>query len=113
MATTIFKLAIIALFAIGFTLTSCDNKESNKSKSVKTDQQGKEYDSSYVCPMHCEGSGSDKMGQCPVCGMDYVENNTYACPMHEEIRGIKDDKCSKCGMDLTSISEEEHKGHNH
>jgi len=33
---------------------------------------GKEYTSAYVCPMHCEGSGSAEMGQCPVCGMDYV-----------------------------------------
>lgn len=34
--------------------------------------EGAEYTSAYVCPMHCEGSGSDEMGQCPVCGMDYV-----------------------------------------
>jgi hypothetical protein len=25
----------------------------------------------------------------------------YACPMHPEVTGKKDDKCSKCGMDLT------------
>lgn len=24
--------------------------------------------------MHCEGSGSDEPGACPVCGMEYVEN---------------------------------------
>ncbi len=30
------------------------------------------HTSAYVCPMHCEGSGSDKAGVCPVCGMDYV-----------------------------------------
>lgn len=34
--------------------------------------EGKEYTSAYVCPMHCDGSGSEEMGQCPVCGMDYV-----------------------------------------
>lgn len=33
---------------------------------------GPEYTSPYVCPMHCKGSGSDKPGKCPVCGMDYV-----------------------------------------
>ena len=38
------------------------------------DQSGKEFTSAYVCPMHCEGSGSDEPGQCPVCEMDYKEN---------------------------------------
>ena len=28
----------------------------------------------YICPMKCEGSGSDKPGKCKVCGMDLVEN---------------------------------------
>lgn len=31
-----------------------------------------EFTSAYVCPMHCEGSGSDQAGQCPACEMDYV-----------------------------------------
>lgn len=25
----------------------------------------------------------------------------YACPMHPEVTGKKDDTCSKCGMELT------------
>jgi len=25
----------------------------------------------------------------------------YACPMHPEVIGKKDEKCSKCGMKLT------------
>jgi rRNA maturation protein Nop10 len=25
----------------------------------------------------------------------------YACPMHPEVQGKLNDKCSKCGMDLT------------
>lgn len=25
----------------------------------------------------------------------------YACPMHPEVQGKMDDKCSKCGMKLT------------
>ena len=33
--------------------------------------EGKEYTSAYICPMHCEGSGSEEPGQCPACGMDY------------------------------------------
>ena len=34
--------------------------------------EGKQYTSAYVCPMHCEGSGSEAEGKCPVCGMAYV-----------------------------------------
>lgn len=34
--------------------------------------EGKAYTAAYVCPMHCEGSGSDSEGKCPVCNMDYV-----------------------------------------
>ena len=34
--------------------------------------EGAAFTSAYVCPMHCEGSGSEKAGECPVCGMDYV-----------------------------------------
>ena len=34
--------------------------------------EGTAYTAAYVCPMHCEGSGSDTEGKCPVCNMDYV-----------------------------------------
>jgi hypothetical protein len=103
-----FKFVLMAILAIGFVLTSCGNKSNNTT-------HGKEYTSAYICPMHCEGSGSDEAGKCPVCGMDYVKNEAqiYACPMHAEITGMKGDKCSKCGMDLTPISGEDHKDHNH
>ncbi|NVN17524.1 heavy metal translocating P-type ATPase [Muricauda sp. HICW] len=63
----------------------------------------------FYCPMHCEGDKTyDKPGDCPVCGMDLVEeqNNSYnskqqwTCPMHPEV--VEDDpgSCPKCGMDL-------------
>jgi len=31
------------------------------------------FNSSYVCPLHCAGSGSDKAGICPSCGINYVQ----------------------------------------
>ncbi len=62
----------------------------------------------YYCPMHCEGEKTyDKPGDCPVCGMDLVEEarmssstQQYTCPMHPEV--VQDDpgSCPKCGMDL-------------
>ena len=43
----------------------------------KVDTSNMEYSSMYVCPMHCKGSGSEKPGVCPVCGMDYELNDSY------------------------------------
>jgi hypothetical protein len=104
------SFVLFALFALSMTFTSCGNKTNQVS-----DQKGKEYTSAFICPMHCEGSGSDQAGKCPVCGMDYVKNpaHTYACPMHPEVTGVKGDKCSKCGMDLTEMTGEDHSGHSH
>ena len=33
--------------------------------------------------------------------MKPVAEQLYACPMHPEVIGKKDEKCSKCGMKLT------------
>jgi Cu+-exporting ATPase len=66
----------------------------------------------FYCPMHCEGDKTyDKPGDCPVCGMDLVEevnltatsDTQYTCPMHPEI--IKDEpgSCPICGMDLVPM----------
>ena len=73
----------------------------------------------FYCPMHCEGDKTyDKAGDCPVCGMDLVEERSIAststqftCPMHSEI--VKDEagSCPICGMDLVpmeaAVSEED------
>ncbi|MEP2773270.1 MAG: heavy metal translocating P-type ATPase [Fulvivirga sp.] len=82
----------------------------SKPKKEKT-PQGKGTGTFY-CPMHCEGDKAyDKPGDCPVCGMDLVEEQTlstasaeqWTCPMHPEI--IKDEagSCPICGMDLVPI----------
>ena len=64
----------------------------------------------FYCPMHCEGEKTyDKPGDCPVCGMDLVEQPSvkkkvqYTCPMHPEV--IKDEpgSCPICGMDLVPL----------
>ena len=70
-----FKIMLLVL-AFSFTsaaLYSCGSKAA----SADTDKQGKEFTSEYICPMHCEGSGSDAAGTCPVCGMDYVKNDSH------------------------------------
>lgn len=35
--------------------------------------------------------------------MMHNNSNTYSCPMHPEIHGNLNDKCSKCGMKLTVL----------
>lgn len=66
----------------------------------------------FYCPMHCESDKTyDKAGDCPVCGMDLVEEQNlsmttsgqWTCPMHPEI--IKDEvgSCPICGMDLVPM----------
>lgn len=69
---------LIRAFSFGmlvFAMTSCSSTTTDSTKTeTGTEQTGKEYTSAYICPMHCEGSGSDAVGKCPVCGMDYVKN---------------------------------------
>jgi len=66
----------------------------------------------FYCPMHCEGDKTyDQPGDCPVCGMDLVEEQNlsianaeqWTCPMHPEI--VKDEagSCPICGMDLVLL----------
>lgn len=64
-------------FLAQFVFSNCKSKtEATQERPVmeKVDTSGIEYTSMYICPMHCKGSGSDKPGVCPVCGMDYELN---------------------------------------
>ena len=78
------------------------NEEKPKGKGTGT----------FYCPMHCEGEKTyDNAGDCPVCGMDLVEeqrlststSEQWTCPMHPEI--VKDEagSCPICGMDLVPL----------
>ena len=71
---------LLSILLIGFmTLSACNSEKSTTNKETEANQelQGKEYTSKYICPMHCEGSGSNETGICPVCKMDYVLNENY------------------------------------
>ena len=64
----------------------------------------------FYCPMHCEGEKTyNKPGDCPVCGMDLVEQPSavkktrYTCPMHPEIIRDEPGDCPICGMDLIPL----------
>ena len=83
------------------------HSEVKKSNQLKGKGTG-----TFYCPMHCEGDKTyDKPGDCPVCGMDLVEEQNlsaisseqWTCPMHPEV--VKDEagSCPICGMDLVPM----------
>ena len=89
-------------------------------KDKKENQPKAKGTGTFYCPMHCEEDKTyDKAGDCPVCGMDLVEeykllkvsSEQWTCPMHPEV--VKDEagSCPICGMDLvpmqTDVSAEE------
>jgi len=65
----------------------------------------------FYCPMHCEGDKTyDKQGNCPVCGMDLVQQPSsqkstqqYTCPMHPQIIRDEPGACPICGMELVPL----------
>jgi len=84
---------------------STGEKEHKHQEIKHNHQAGK-----YYCPMHCEGDKVyDKDGDCPVCGMDLVQqptviqNTHYTCPMHPEIIQDGPGSCPICGMDLVPM----------
>lgn len=94
-----------------------EHTESHDSKPAKGEKTGKFY-----CPMHCEGDKMyEKPGDCPVCGMDLVEERSlksskdgkWTCPMHPEVVKDEPGACPKCGMDLVqqtpSVSDDDAK----
>jgi len=79
------------------------------SESKKKEQHKGKGTGTFYCPMHCEGDKIyDKPGDCPVCGMDLVEEQNlsslsseqYTCPMHPDIIKHEAGSCPICGMDL-------------
>lgn len=68
----------------------------------------------FYCPMHCEGEKTyHKAGDCPVCGMDLIEQpqlshgQQYTCPMHPDVIKNEIGDCPICGMDLVPLEPSE------
>lgn len=90
-------------------LTSSNNRKTDSPKKVSSIGIGS---GKFYCPMHCEGDKTyDKPGDCPVCGMDLVEEQNlstpssgeWTCPMHPEIINHGPGSCPICGMDLVPL----------
>jgi predicted nucleic acid binding AN1-type Zn finger protein len=73
------------LFLGALSFTACNDTAKTEANTTNTTQEnkGKAYTAAYICPMHCEGSGSEAPGKCPVCGMDYVANKTHSHDGHK------------------------------
>ncbi len=84
------------------------SKKTVKVKSEKSPLRGL---GAFYCPMHCEGDKTyNKPGDCPVCGMDLVQEQLplrgsggWTCPMHPEIIRDEPGSCPICGMDLVPM----------
>lgn len=83
--------------------------EHHKTKEAKKEKSKVKGTGTFYCPMHCEGDKTyDKSGDCPVCGMDLVEEQNlsatttkqWTCPMHPEVVKDESGACPICGMDL-------------
>ncbi|WKD24483.1 heavy metal translocating P-type ATPase [Pseudoalteromonas sp. KG3] len=86
--------------------------EQPKALEAKTEKPKGKGTGTFYCPMHCEGDKTyDKAGDCPVCGMDLVEEQNlsassseqWTCPMHAEIEEDEAGACPICGMDLVPL----------
>ncbi len=82
------------------------------SENKKKEQPKGQGTGTFYCPMHCEGQKTyDESGDCPVCGMDLVEEQNlstsskekWTCQMHPEIVKDQAGSCSICGMDLVQM----------
>ena len=77
---TILRIAVLSLVLINL---SCKGDKKDDTATQTEQAKKKEYASTYVCPMHCEGSGSDAEGECPKCGMAYVKNEDHNANEHK------------------------------
>jgi len=99
------------LFAIPFFILFLISCGSEKNKA--TDKEGMEYASAYVCPMHCDGSGSDKPGKCAVCKMDYVANKEHKSDGHKHDTEADGHNHDHDGHDHGDHDHGSHEGHDH
>ena len=101
-----------------YSISLPDDVEAAQQHQMKKEEKRAKQNSSgtFYCPMHCEGEKTyDKPGDCPVCGMDLVEeaktsnssSTQYTCPMHPEIVRDEPGSCPICGMDLVPMEVDE------
>lgn len=78
---------MLSAIVMAFVLVSCNQKsqESETTNAPKTEQDTTKTMKNGTAVLK-DSTSTDKV---------------YACPMHPEVQGKLNDKCSKCGMKLT------------
>ncbi|WP_217902815.1 heavy metal-binding domain-containing protein [Flavobacterium sp. J49] len=82
------KKTIFLAIVMAFVLVSCVQKN----KEAATESHSKHQDTTMTdndTNVHNQAAAVDEHAA------------LYACPMHPEVQGKKEDKCPKCGMKLT------------
>ncbi|QJX45399.1 hypothetical protein HMJ29_06950 [Hymenobacter taeanensis] len=65
-------LLVSGVMVLATVLASCQQKPAEHVEAASTATPAKA--AAYICPMGCEGSASDKPGNCPVCDMKLEPN---------------------------------------
>ena len=68
----LFSLFLVLAVACGNNSPQSHNGHDHGTHEHVHHGEGVAFNSDYVCPMHCDGSGSEEAGKCPKCGMDYI-----------------------------------------
>ena len=74
------RFLVLALAIGSFLLPGCSSENSSSGQQAETSETATTAASdstqllAYVCPMRCEGSGSNEPGKCKVCDMDLIAN---------------------------------------
>ena len=94
-------------------LSACSGQEKNSKTEKKILQESKEYTSPFICIRHCEGSGLHKPGNCPGCGLDYIENpKSTNGGMHDHNNTNSENRPSH-NHSKQDHNEHDHQGHDH
>lgn len=80
------KKIIFSAVLMTFVLTSCNQKTKEETNTTTTIKEDRIIESDSV-----------------LIDKSKMETAIYACPMHSEVQGKLNDKCSKCGMPLTEL----------
>lgn len=84
------KHKILSTIVLTTLIVSCNQKTK---EATITNQHMMENDSTM---MHKDSTMMNNDSK-----MMHTNSTTYSCPMHPEVKGNLNDKCSKCGMKLT------------
>ena len=77
------KILLFSLLFCSFALFEGCSGDNSGQDAVADENANLTAEAAYVCPMRCEGSGSNEPGKCSVCGMDLVKAVKHNHEEHE------------------------------